>query len=174
MLESLKLVLPSLEYRESFLEAMDECESAGIDEWFWSASKSSRKTLQPYLKNVEDQSHGVNLKETQVPATMYWLVQGKEILGRVHIRHTLNDKLLKEGGHIGYYIKPSKWNQGYGTKALNLGLKQFEIIGVKKALVTTDDGNLASARVIEKCGGVLENRVKVEGRDLVRRYWIEL
>jgi predicted acetyltransferase len=38
--------------------------------------------------------------------------------------------------------------------------------------VTCDDDNLASATVIERCGGVLENIVPDDGRAPKRRYWI--
>jgi predicted acetyltransferase len=42
--------------------------------------------------------------------------------------------------------------------------------------MTCDDGNLASARVIERCGGVIESVTTRTEDDRVipfRRYWIE-
>jgi predicted acetyltransferase len=56
-----------------------------------------------------------------------------------------------------------------------LGLQKLAEFGVKKALVTCDDKNLASAKTIEGCGGILENSIfdPVEKR-LTRRYWIEI
>lgn len=173
MVENLKLVEPSIEYRESFLTAMDEFADAGIEDGFWT-KEDDRETLEPYLKKHEDWSKGLNVPETFVPNSMFWILDENEIIGRVHIRHTLNDKLLKRGGHIGYYIKPSKWNQGYGTKACELALKKMPEFKVSEVLITADDENQPSWRIIEKHGGVLENKVEDDKGNLVRRYWIDL
>jgi predicted acetyltransferase len=41
-------------------------------------------------------------------------------------------------------------------------------------LVTCDEANIGSARVIERCGGVLESVVASEdGSTAKRRYWFE-
>jgi predicted acetyltransferase len=45
--------------------------------------------------------------------------------------------------------------------------------GLDRVLVTCDDGNTASARTIERNGGVLED-VRETWLGLTRRYWIEL
>ena len=46
-------------------------------------------------------------------------------------------------------------------------------LGLDRLLLTCDDTNLASARVIESCGGQLENKVldSESGIDR-RRYWL--
>ena len=48
-------------------------------------------------------------------------------------------------------------------------------VGCQKSayLVTCDDGNLASARTIERNGGVLED-VRTAGTSTKRRYWITI
>lgn len=46
--------------------------------------------------------------------------------------------------------------------------------GMERVLVTCDDDNIGSARTIERCGGVLEDkRLSREGVPK-RRYWIAL
>ncbi len=171
--EELRLVPPSLDYHDAFLAAMDEFADAGVDEGFWKTS-DSRATLQPYLQRMADWSQGRDVPSTFVPSTMLWLVEGDEFIGRCHIRHKLNDKLLRRGGHIGYYIRPSKWRQGYGTKTLELGMVEAKNLGIRTLLVTTNDTNEASWRIAEKCGGTLENKVTDEDENLIRRYWIDL
>ena len=48
-------------------------------------------------------------------------------------------------------------------------------LGLKKALVTCDKTNIASAKIIEKNGGVLENEIFVdEQAGWKKRYWINL
>ena len=44
--------------------------------------------------------------------------------------------------------------------------------GVDRVLVTCDDDNVGSVRVIERCGGVFESVVTNRGRGRTRRYWI--
>ena len=56
---------------------------------------------------------------------------------------------------------------------LKLAIEKCKKIGILKVLVTCDFNNKASARVIEKNGGLLENIVN-NGNDLVKRYWIQI
>jgi hypothetical protein len=57
------------------------------------------------------------------------------------------------------------------TWALRSVLVRAPALGLRKVLVTCGDSNLASARVIEKAGGVLED-VRDTELGLTRRYWI--
>ncbi|MCT7707108.1 MAG: GNAT family N-acetyltransferase, partial [Lactobacillus iners] len=46
-----------------------------------------------------------------------------------------------------------------------------------KVLITCDDDNIGSIKVIENNGGILENKVKnslSRGNVITRRYWINL
>jgi predicted acetyltransferase len=52
-------------------------------------------------------------------------------------------------------------------------LPHARALGLDKVLVTCNDSNLASARVIEKAGGVLED-VRDTEHGCTRRYWIIL
>lgn len=65
---------------------------------------------------------GINLPENYVPASYFWLVRGNDFIGEISIRHRLTPALEKYGGHIGYKIRYSEWNKGYGTKMLVLAL----------------------------------------------------
>lgn len=112
-----------------------------------------------------------------VPDTKLWItradpagpVQHREFVGSVSLRHELNAFLFEEGGHIGYSVRPSMRRQGIATRALDLTLDVARRIGLDQVLLTCDDGNLASARTIETCGGELE-----DVRRGKRRYWIAL
>jgi predicted acetyltransferase len=109
-----------------------------------------------------------------VPATLYFLVDGsKRIIGALHLRHEINDKLLLNGGHIGYGIRPSERKKGYATIMLNKFLKEMQVRQFKRVLLTCNDDNIASAKTIEKCNGVLWDKIEYEGK-LQRRYWIEI
>ena len=47
-------------------------------------------------------------------------------------------------------------------------------LGIDRVLITCDDDNLASSRVIESCGGKLDSVLPAEpGIPAHRRYWID-
>lgn len=135
-------------------------------------------TWPEYLAKVARDREGIDLAPGRVAATMLFaLVEDsrgdEELVGRVHIRHTLTPELLAVGGHIGYGVRPAHRGKGYATQMLLRGLRVLSDLGLERALVTCDDGNLGSQRTIERCGGVLEN---IDSTSVVpkRRYWIDL
>jgi predicted acetyltransferase len=58
--------------------------------------------------------------------------------------------LKQEGGHIGYSIRASERGKGYGTKMLKMVLPKVKELEIDRALITCDDTNIASQKVIEK------------------------
>jgi predicted acetyltransferase len=110
-----------------------------------------------------------------VPQTTFWLVDGDAYIGRLSLRHHLNDSLRLIGGHIGYDIRPSMRRQGYGTRALALGLIEARNLGLTRVLVTCDKENTGSRRIIERNGGVLEDETTIPDYDgVILPYWITL
>jgi predicted acetyltransferase len=102
-----------------------------------------------------------------VPCTTYWWVDGDDYLGRINLRHRLNERLREIGGHIGYDIRPSARRRGHATAMLAAALPRAAALGIDKALLTCDADNLASRKVIERNGGVLEDE-----RDGKLRFWV--
>ena len=124
-----------------------------------------------YLEILGNESTGTNLQEGRVPATFLIAENDGNLVGRTSIRHELNDFLLSVGGHIGYGVRPSYRRQGFATEILRQSLVLIHGLGVAEVLVTCDDDNLGSIKVIESQGGILENKVEFEGT-VKRRYWI--
>jgi predicted acetyltransferase len=129
-----------------------------------------------YLDVLVEQEQGVNLAPDHVASTFLFAFKGERIVGRVTIRHELNDFLERFGGHIGYVVVPEFRRQGNATEMLRLALRvAWEKLGLRRVLVTCDDDNAGSIRTIEKNGGVLENIVSGPEPDKAkRRYWIDL
>ena len=98
---------------------------------------------------------------------------GGEIVGRSSVRFRLNDWLAAYGGHIGYAVLPPHRGRGVATEILRQSLVVARAGGVDRCLLTCADANLASARVIESCGGVLESVGPDEDGSPMRRYWID-
>jgi len=165
----IKLIRPFIKYRQSFLEAVREYHREGRNKDI--ESRQSPKQFAEFVKKLRDQEKGINLPKGYVPASIYWLVNGNKFIGRVSLRHRLTEKLRKEGGHIGYEIRPSERRKGYGKKILRLALQKTSRLSIKKALVTCDDNNIGSWKIIEANGGILQNKIRQE-KKLVRRYWI--
>jgi predicted acetyltransferase len=161
------------EIREGqFLDFIREWEDGGEKGVPYVINRNGRSFGELAAQWVFDESEAVRRKGF-VPATLYFLVEdGGRILGAIHLRHALNEKLLRHGGHIGYGIRPSERGKGYATKMLRMLLKDKRVRELKRVLLTCDDDNRASSKTIEQCGGVLWDTA-VEDGQTVRRYWID-
>ncbi|SDD05274.1 GNAT family N-acetyltransferase [Glycomyces harbinensis] len=93
-----------------------------------------------------------------VPCTTYWWTDGDTYLGRINLRHRLNEHLREYGGHIGYDIRPTARRRGHATAMLAAALPHAAALGIEKALITCDDDNIASRKVIEANNGVFEDQ----------------
>ena len=120
-----------------------------------------------YRKKKFNERNGIDLPRGIVPSTTYWGVVNNKVVGNLNLRHFLNKNLREVGGHIGYGVHPKERGRGYATEMLRLGLKKAWAMGMNKALITCDVANIASRKVIEKNGGLLENQ---KGDKL--RFWI--
>jgi predicted acetyltransferase len=175
----MELIKPNIDYKNSFLQAVQEFQSIDPEDRNEDYTALNIEQLSnnfsEYVSTVISQSEGKNLPEGYVPQSNFWLVDKNEFIGRVSIRHSLTDHLLKEGGHIGYDIRPSKRRLGYGKKILELSLLKAKELGIQKVLVTCDETNIGSKKIIEANSGILENSLKIhEGKPKILRYWISL
>jgi predicted acetyltransferase len=93
--------------------------------------------------------------------------EGGEYVGRIQLRHELNELLWSWGGHIGYAVRPSARRRGHASAALLDMLEVCREHGIDPVLVTCDVDNDASRRVIERAGGEYEDT-----REGKLRYWV--
>ncbi len=167
----MKLIYPNEQYLISYMGAIEEYRAHGLD----AANFLGGDNLFERIKNLKD---GVNLPKGYVAATYLWLVDDDGFIGEISIRHALTDALMRFGGNIGYAVRYSRWNCGFATSMLAMTLEYArDTVGLSRALVTCNDENIASARVIEKNGGVLQDKIEntIGGKRITtRRYWIEL
>ena len=169
----MELVRPSIEYRDSFLEAVTEYRADSMPLRF--DFDLAENDFARFAGELRKHAEGLHMPEGYVPETVYWLVDSGEYIGQVNIRHYLNDHLLQIGGHIGYDIRPSKRNRGYGTAQLQLVLPKAKELGIARALVTCDVTNVGSQKIIERAGGILENQVPNPDTGIDKlRFWIPI
>lgn len=135
-----------------------------------SATELSRpETFAAWVADLEAQERGIGVPAGLVSGTLRWIADGDQVVGTIHLRHTLNEFLLAKGGHIGYAVRPTARRRGVATEGLALMLQECKARGIDPVLVTCDVTNEASARTIEANGGVQEGV-----RNGKRRYWIDL
>jgi predicted acetyltransferase len=128
-----------------------------------------------YVTRVSRERLGVDLTPDRVPSTFLLACVDCNIVGRVSIRHELNAYLTFVGGHIGYAVRPAYRRRGYARSILRQSLELAREIGLGRVLITCDDDNVASVRLIEHFGGALENVITADAGSVpTRRYWIDL
>ena len=169
----MELVRPTAQFKNSYLAAISELRAYKLNSSI--DFDLAEKEFDAFVRTLNDRAEGKGLPEGYVPESIFWLVDNGEFIGDVRIRHRLNDHLLHVGGHIGYYIRESKRGQGYGSKILAMALPKAKELGIQRVLVTCDLTNVASRRIIEKNGGILEDkRPNPEGGPDKFRFWISL
>jgi len=171
----MELQLARLEPRdqERYLEYLREWADFG-GEMVPNSCLMQGKSFDEFLLFLELAQHEATVLPGKVPATLFILVdEDRRIYGALSLRHTLNDYLLQYGGNIGYGIRPSQRGHGYAKIMLQLGLAEAKRLGIKRALITCDETNRASAATILANGGVWETTV-MRDQTAVERYWITI
>jgi predicted acetyltransferase len=169
----IQLVPPAERFRESFFRALREFQHEGLPWWIGGDLEIAEQDFAAFVaKKLADADRRT---ETLVPKTHLWAIAEEQFVGRISIHHALNDALRREGGHIGYDTVPSVRGRGVATEMLRQALPVARALGLRDVLITCDDTNTASNRVIEKNGGSLrETRALAAGRPLKRYWWISL
>lgn len=103
--------------------------------------------------------------------TYRWILEDGQVLGGIALRHESNP-LVQRAGHIGYGIRPSARRCGLGTWAVARIVGQARALGMGQILAICEAGNVASAKVIERQGGVLEDDCDTVV-DPTWRYWMK-
>ena len=161
------------QYKEAYIESLKQIELGNIKKHTMMFMNPDEKDIIQCFKDNRDQS---KLPSYYVPSYDFFAVDDDKFIGVIHIRVRLTENLLKYGGHIGYGVSPKYWRMGYGKQILKTGIEQYkDLIEEDRILVTCDDDNVGSYKIIEYNGGILENKVTNEDKGetfLTRRYWI--
>lgn len=170
----MKLIKANKNHKNIVLEFKEKIIEAG--ERFCGVSGLEKLDFDEWLERNELIENKLTCPNGIVPAMQYIYIDDDEskVIGMINLRLELNDFLMKFGGHIGYSIVPDERRKGFAKAMLKEGLKFYKNHGYEKVLITCDSNNIASARTIEACGGILENILKENEFHSTKRYWIKL
>lgn len=108
-----------------------------------------------------------------IKQTTFGVFQNNKLIGGFNLRHNLDKNTINHGGHIGYLIRPSERNKGYGTKMLNLALQEAKKLKINKVLITCKINNKSSEKVILNNGGIYDGEYFEQlENETYKRYWI--
>ncbi|MBS1715800.1 MAG: GNAT family N-acetyltransferase [Armatimonadetes bacterium] len=165
------LVAPDARLEAEYVSFAEDVERAGDAP---SVALFRRLGFKAYLEKRASDERGEALDNGTVPQSTYWMRDPDgRICGELRLRHGLNDRLLQEGGHIGYFVRPSHRRQGVGTELLRRGRSLAQARGIDRVLVTCDDDNVGSIGVIRSNGGTdWSSGVSPRSGKPVRLYWL--
>jgi predicted acetyltransferase len=171
----MRLVEPCEAFGASYLSLVDEFRGAG-EPGVPFVLDFPTDDFPAFLQRLRECAAGSEIPKGFVAHETFWLVDPEDrVVGVSNLRLTLTERLRKEGGHIGYGIRPSARRRGYATLILALTLAKARERGIQSALVTCDKSNVGSARTILRNGGRLESeQLSEDGTDIKQRYWIPL
>lgn len=171
----MQLINPSRDMAQAFITTAKDYQAHG--------EQAHHEVLDPaadfsqYVKDLEEDEQGINLRPGRVAERTFWLVDDRRetIFGISRLRPNLAPRLERVGGNIGYEVPPAQRGQGYGTLLLGLTLQKAKEIGLTRVLITCSRSNIASAKIILHNGGILRDEIIAEddGR-IVQRYWVDL
>lgn len=166
----LRLEIPNTSHEKEYMEMIKEWR--GLEGTStWPSRLFAGENFQDFLieirKDVVDNYRGVN-------STLFFLMEEDKILGAIQVRHHIDHPNLKEAGwHIGYGIRPKERRKWYATKMLELWLIEAKNLWINKILISCDDDNIASEKVIINNGWIFRKEVEKDW-ELLKTYWITL
>jgi predicted acetyltransferase len=171
-----ELVAPTVRLHDAWLEARDEWGPGVHEDGFGlrpSDEVDSPAGFAAWVARLADASDPAKPVDAgRVRCTYRWIVESDRVLGGIALRHELND-LVRRVGHVGYGIRPSARRRGLATWALGRMLDEARALGLDQVLIICEVDNIASAKTIERHGGVLDEIQDTE-HGAVRRYWIKI
>jgi predicted acetyltransferase len=169
-----ELVLPTARLHAEFLACRDDWGPGLHEDGFGISADDDLDSPDSFAAWVHDRLRLTHLPGTPCPPEQHgsarWIVEDGQVVGGIALRHIFDD----EHGHIGYGVRPSARRRGLASWALAQMLNDAKAaLTVDRVLIVCQADNFASARTIERNGGVLECMRGVS-QEAVRRYWIRL
>lgn len=169
---AVRIEIPSLCWQESYRQLICEFQQAG-EPLIPFPLRFPNDDFPAFLMQLEAATRGEGIPAGFVPHSTYWAIADDQVVGVVNLRHSLTDSLRRDGGQIGYGVRPSARRQGYSRAMLKFALERVWELGHSQALLTCSKCNVASARTMIGCGGRLVSEEYLPDRsEVIQRYEI--
>lgn len=163
MNSEMKIELANMVHLDAFRSYVDECVADGIVLYEFIFSNYAR-----YLNKRIAYARGEQLPKGWTPITTYFCIDDGVILGSIRVRQGSNDYIDNVIGHIGYETRSSA--RGKGVAKCMLAYVQDTLL-TESIIISCDPTNIASRKVIERCGAEFLNEYYYEAEhQQVRRY----
>lgn len=121
--------------------------------WTWDERVSRYCRWHPH-KSIEETKQLLKMYKSQAESgfNYRWGIELKSngaLIGVIDVIDLSDDKKTAE---VGYVLAYDYWNNGYLTEALKAVIDELFSSGVEKVIADHHIDNLASGRVMEKCG----------------------
>jgi predicted acetyltransferase len=169
-----ELILPTTRLHAAFLECRDDWGPGLHEDGFGLGADDDVDSPEGFAGWVDKRVRLTHPTGTACPdephASPRWIVEDRQVLGGIALRHYFRDDI----GQIGYGVRPSARRRGLAAWALGEMLVEARAaLGLDRVLIPCVADNVASARTIERNGGVLEG-IRDTPDGPLRRYWIAL
>ncbi|WP_372666386.1 GNAT family N-acetyltransferase [Amycolatopsis kentuckyensis] len=143
-----RLVVPTTRLHAAWLDAHAEWGPGRHEDGFGLLDSDEVRTREGF-------SAWVGRMGRDTACTYRWIAEDGDVLGGIALRHTGHESVPR-AGHLGYGIRPSARGRGLAGWAVEQMLAEARDLGMDHVLLVCEAGNTASAKTIERRGGVLE------------------
>ena len=173
--DEIMIIHPSVEYKDQIIAALQSFQEKN-EIMHGSGSLAKLDSVEEWIDEMEKNRYPETVKAGMVPADTFLGIRKSDnkLVGIINFRHELNDLLFQFGGHIGYSILPEERQKGYGKVMTMLAVEKAREFGLERIMITCEKKNAGSAKIIQGCGGILENEAIRQDGEIVQRYWIKL
>ncbi len=152
----LKLIRPSSSMERMATEFRSEFFTAGESAINGSELWDRTEKYEDWLKTINENTlSDETFRQWVKTDTFFACDDSGRIVGIIALRYELND-FLKDIGHCGFSVRPTERNKGYATEMLKKILALAYKQGMASLRLSAEYYNVASIRVLEKCGAVKE------------------
>ncbi len=142
---NMEITKADIGHAELFKNYAKDCVQEGLELY-----DEAKLDSHAYLKKRIAYSEGKELPAGWAPISTYFYIESGIICGSIRFRHGTNEYIENVIGHIGYDTLLRARGRGVATKMLRWIVNN---IIEHRVIITCDEDNTASSRVIEKCGG---------------------
>lgn len=165
---TIRLVPSGLRYNKEILEMLEKM-SKDENGPLRSYGAINKVTIIGFLQRLYNHAFGINMQEGDIQVLTFWVYDSKTLIGMAKLRMGLTPELEKQGGNLGYYIKPEYRNKGYVPLIVSELIEEGKKRGLKQILMTAKYDDFSMIELIMDNGGVEE---EADGEML--RFWINL